>query len=252
MPVFRIPHEGQSLLKFGDSQNEGLDPHDIKLLVWNIWKGKRGSPWERDFKALRDDRELILLQEAVADERMSQLFHEGESSHEWHMAASFSWRFAPRPTGVITGAAAKSHTKKFIRGTEREFFFTTPKVSLCTRYILSGHEEDLLVINTHVVNFTTTASFIRFIEELVTMIEGHEGPLILAGDFNTWNFNRWQGLIGILERLGLTYVEMGADPRSRKLDHVFIRGLRVQFSKVREDISSSDHLPLIVNLSTKK
>lgn len=246
--MFRIPKEEQSILVFGESQKEGLAADDLKLLVWNVWKGKRGSPWARDFQRLREERNLILLQEAVADERMSHVFEAAGVTHEWHMATSFSWRFSPHPTGVITGASAKPKNKKSLRGKERELFFLTPKVSLSTNYALSGHENDLLAINTHVVNFTTTSSFIRFIEELVTLIESHQGPLILAGDFNTWNISRWQSLVGILDRMGLAHVDLGADPRSLKLDHVFVRGLKIKGAQVKSDVVTSDHFPLLVDL----
>ncbi|HRO68355.1 MAG TPA: endonuclease/exonuclease/phosphatase family protein [Pseudobdellovibrionaceae bacterium] len=246
--MFRIPKEEQSILVFGETQKEGLAPDDLKLLVWNVWKGKRGSPWEKDFQNLRKDRSLILLQEAIADERMSQVFREASAPYEWHMATSFSWRFSQHPTGVITGASAKPKNKKSLRGKERELFFLTPKVSLSTLYALPGHENDLLAINTHVVNFTTTSSFIRFIEELVTLIESHSGPLILAGDFNTWNINRWQSLVAILDRMKLVHVDLGVDPRSLKLDHVFVRGLKIRSAQVKSDIVTSDHFPLSVDL----
>lgn len=246
--MFRIPKEEQSILVFGETQKEGLAPDDLKLLVWNVWKGKRGSPWEKDFQNLRKDRSLILLQEAIADERMSQVFREASAPYEWHMATSFSWRFSQHPTGVITGASAKPKNKKSLRGKERELFFLTPKVSLSTLYALPGHENDLLAINTHVVNFTTTSSFIRFIEELVTLIESHPGPLILAGDFNTWNINRWQSLVAILDRMKLVHVDLGTDPRSLKLDHVFVRGLKIRSAQIKSDIVTSDHFPLSVDL----
>lgn len=246
--MFRIPKEEQSILVFGECQQEGLAPEELRLLVWNVWKGKRGSPWERDFQKLRTDRSLILLQEAVADERMSQVFEDASDPHEWHMATSFSWRFSSHPTGVITGASAKPKTKKSLRGKERELFFLTPKVSLSTNYALRGREDDLLAINTHVVNFTTTSSFIRFIEELVTLIESHKGPLLLAGDFNTWNVSRWQSLVAILDRMGLLHVDLGTDPRSLKLDHVFVRGMKIKNARVKNDIITSDHFPLVVDL----
>ena len=249
--MFRIPKGEQSILVFGGSEEDVLGSDRIRILVWNVWKGKRGSPWEKDFLSLRSDRDLILLQEAVADPRMTQIFEGQDVQHEWHMATSFAWSFSPQPTGVITGASARPRGKKSLRGTEREFFFLTPKVSLSTHYALPGSSEELLVINTHVVNFTTTSSFIRFVEELVTLIEGHRGPLILAGDFNTWNISRWQGLVGILDRLGLEHVGLGQDPRSLKLDHVFVRGLKVTGAQVRMDIQSSDHLPLLVEFSLK-
>ncbi|MBX2989432.1 MAG: endonuclease/exonuclease/phosphatase family protein [Bdellovibrionaceae bacterium] len=242
--MFRIPKHDQSILIFGESELPHLRKEALRLLVWNVWKGRGRDIWRRDLLSLSLDRDLILLQEAVADSSMSSYFQEASSRYEWRMAASFEWR--ERKTGVATGAVAKPFSSRYLRGREREFFLWTPKVSLSTSYSL--HEgPELLVINTHVVNFTTTSSFVRFVEELVSLIEHHHGPLILAGDFNTWNLNRWQSLLGILFRLGVTPVTFGEDPRFLKLDHVFSRGLKMQSAVVRHDIKSSDHYPLLVD-----
>lgn len=247
--MFRIPKEEHSLLTFGQSTEPALAPEELSLLVWNVWKGKRGSPWEKDFQRLRDHRDIILLQEAVADDRMSQVFQACPRGQEWHMATSFAWSFSPHPTGVITGSSAAVSDRRLLRGKERELFFLTPKVSLSTLYALQGRDDSLLVINTHVVNFTTTASFIRFVEELVGMLEAHKGPVVLAGDFNTWSLRRWQSLVGILDRLNLKHVDVGEDPRFVKLDHVFVRGLKVKQARVKNTVTSSDHFPLLVDLS---
>jgi endonuclease/exonuclease/phosphatase (EEP) superfamily protein YafD len=243
--VFRIPHQDHSLLIFGDQPHSQLSNEVLKVLVWNVWKGKRGARWKKDFLALSRDRDLILLQEAMADPAMSGLFLEKDSRHEWHMAASFEWRFSHK-TGVITGATTKPVERKFLRGSERELYLWTPKISLGTHYEMQG-DSRLLVINTHVVNFTTTRSFVRFIQELILMIEHHTGPVILAGDFNTWNLRRWNSLIDILAKMGIHPVDFLADPRLMKLDHVFIRGLKTRHAVIRSDVQSSDHYPLLVD-----
>lgn len=240
--VFRIPGDDDSLISFGESRSRRFAAPHLRVLVWNVWKGRKGAAWRRDFQALSADRDLILLQEAVTAPEMSSLFHSG-GEHEWHMAASFQWR-QTHMTGVITGALASPLSKRFLRGTERELFLWTPKVSLGTHYDIEGRGS-LLVINTHVVNFTTTSAFVNFVRELLTLIESHQGPVLLAGDFNTWSVRRWLSLCNILIAIGLQPVDFHADPRVMKLDHVFIRGLRVVEACVRGDVRSSDHFPLL-------
>lgn len=241
--VFKIPDESSTLMVFGESRSERLDGGAFRVLVWNVWKGKTGPRWRRDFHDLAADRDLILLQEAVTDREMSKIFRADDGRHEWHMACSFEWRFAHR-TGVITGALARPVVKSFIRGSERELFLWTPKVTLSTQYDIGG-ERPLMVINTHVVNFTTTKSYVLFVRELVGLIEHHQGPVLLAGDFNTWSGRRWTSLFHILESMGLEHVNFGVDPRYLKLDHVFVRGLRTRSALIRHDIRSSDHFPLL-------
>lgn len=246
---FRIPKDEETLFHFGEAPQEGLPGESLRVLIWNIWKGRLFKDWQRDFAALSADRDLILLQEAVTAPEMVEIFHGSKGRHEWHMAASFLWnRVGSHNTGVVTGAVAKPRERKFLRGSERELFWWTPKVSLGTLFGIQDREDSILVINTHVVNFTTTGSFVRFIEELVSLIEHHQGPLILAGDFNTWNFKRWHSLLKILARLDVLPIDFHADPRVLRLDHVFVRGFEVQEATVLSNIRSSDHFPLQVRL----
>lgn len=242
--VFKIPAHEKSLFQFGEAERHAFDSNDLRLLVWNVWKGRRGARFRADFMELIRDRDLVLLQEAVTAPWMSALWDDPEHPHEWHLAASFQWT-SSHENGVATGALARPLARKFVRGASRELFLWTPKVSLGTLYSIPGGET-LLVINTHVVNFTTTAAFVHFVRELVLLIEDHEGPIVLAGDFNTWNFKRWQSLVEILVNLGLEPVNFDADPRLLKLDHVFARGLKLVHAQVRGDIESSDHYPLMV------
>lgn len=242
--VFKIPSHEKSLFQFGESSRSSFEAPHIKLLVWNIWKGKRGQRFQKDFKLLLGDRDLVLLQEAVTAPWMSEMWSEPGHAHEWHLAASFQWR-ASHENGVATGSLARPVERKFVRGASRELFVWTPKVSLGTLYAVPGGES-LLVINTHVVNFTTTGAFVHYVKELVQLIEGHKGPVILAGDFNTWNFRRWRSLVEILVNLGLAHVSFSTDPRALKLDHVFARGMKPVRAEIRGDIESSDHYPLMV------
>jgi len=249
--MFKIPDEAASLIVFGQGREEAFPKPHFKLLVWNVWKGRRGDIWAKDFLRLAEDTDLILLQEAVTTPMMSQLFQRPENRHEWLMAVSFAWKYATHTTGVMTGSAVHAKTRKFLRGSERELFFWTPKVTLATQYSVKNRE-DLLVINTHVVNFTSTTAFVRFVRELSGLITHHKGPVILAGDFNTWNTDRWTWLEKILISEGLWPVNFHGDPRFMKLDHVFVRGLKPINAHVQADIRSSDHYPLLAEFEILK
>lgn len=250
--VFRIPGDDESLFHFGEAPHEGLPGEALKVLIWNVWKGKGKDPWRKDLAQLSGDRDLILLQEAVSAPHMTEIFHESKGRHEWHMAASFLWNTDDsHHTGVITGSSAKTKERRFLRGKERELFLFTPKVSLSSLFGVQERDSALLVVNTHVVNFTTTASFVVFVNELVSLVAHHSGPVIVAGDFNTWNFRRTHELLKILAKLGLEQITFPGDPRFLKLDHVFVRGFVVDRSAVLAEIKSSDHFPLLVDLRYK-
>ncbi|MGD1917395.1 MAG: hypothetical protein ACFCAD_00045 [Pleurocapsa sp.] len=82
--------------------------------------------------------------------------------------------------------------------------------------------------------------------------------MILAGDFNTWNKSRWQILSQMSARLNLTPVSFTAEDTKKiknflfspPLDYIFHRGFtqKQTTAKLIDNISSSDHNPLFVEL----
>lgn len=264
--VFKVPADHETIVSFGASlgASDGLIveprlaealPEVLNLLVWNLFKGqgyKKKSEvhfWQ-DLKLLAESADLHLWQEML----FNQVWQKQMEMHLPKMRVSFASSFQYRNntrTGVATASVVKPIATKHVRGSEREFFFLTPKVSLISEFLQkhsSGVVEKILVINTHVVNFTTTRSFVSFIDELLDVVQNHRGPLILAGDFNTWNFNRWHSILKILARLDIFPLEFSKDPRILKLDHVFVRGYQSLAAEIQNDVRSSDHFPIQVKL----
>jgi endonuclease/exonuclease/phosphatase (EEP) superfamily protein YafD len=251
MSPFRVPHEDESLHVFGVNAKRILGGESIRVLVWNVYKGKRKEAFFSDFLKLTATSDFILLQEAMLDKTMPELWRSHRDQHHWKMAASFEYLHDQTRTGVITGSLVQSEKYHLIRSIEREFFVWTPKVSLCSFYHIEGSLETLLVINTHVVNFTTTTCFRAFLRELFKVIGEHRGPVIFGGDFNTWNPWRWKALLEILGEFDLEHLAFQRDSRILKLDHVFLRGFLVQSAEIKEEIQSSDHYPLEIQLRLK-
>jgi endonuclease/exonuclease/phosphatase (EEP) superfamily protein YafD len=103
------------------------------------------------------------------------------------------------------------------------------------------------VVNIHAINFVGVNKFSRQVAQVVDLIVGHEGPLVLAGDFNTWNPRRKKILAKAAESLGLNRVPVAARRLrhlNQVLDHVFYRGLELLASRPLRHIKSSDHVPL--------
>ncbi len=92
--------------------------------------------------------------------------------------------------------------------------------------------------------------------DIETVIAQHDGPVILSGDFNTWNKERLSFLKNMITRLRLEEVIFSEEdtkalirfPLSDPLDHIFFRDLKVREHSpdVLETIRSSDHVPMIV------
>ena len=60
-----------------------------------------------------------------------------------------------------------------------------------------------------------TAAYQNYWQELETILESHDGPLIVAGDFNTWNSERLAIVAMTARRLKLQPVRFEPDRRSR-------------------------------------
>lgn len=230
--------------KDGFSQRE-LDSSSIDVLNWNILKGDRHS-WERDFGKISHNMDLVLIQEAYLKGNVLDALKIDQMG--WIFSASFFYAASNVPTGVLTASYVQPLYCRALRAVEP--ILRTPKSSLITKYKLSGREEVLLVANVHAINFSFgTVSFKSQARELKKEMANHSGPMILAGDFNTWSANRIKSLEEITRELNLRPVKFKLDHRRKvfrkPVDHIFYRGLEVSHSRVIR-VKSSDHNPLIV------
>jgi endonuclease/exonuclease/phosphatase (EEP) superfamily protein YafD len=149
-------------------------------------------------------------------------------------------------TGVATGSRVKPMKEEVIISDATEPISGTRKTILLSQFLVQWQAQPLLVANIHAINFVTLGVFKTQIKQLLARVREHEGPLIVAGDFNTWNTNRMNYLKTVFAPLGLTLVDAPND-RFLNLDHVFVRGLKVQTVNRFSHIRSSDHTPLKVN-----
>lgn len=229
---------------------EGVKPPEVPTLfdifVWNVYKGQKAHVFEQDFRRLGEGKDFILLQEAAVDQRMPKLWQSDFSSYEWHLAQSFHYKKDLRSTGVAIGSRLTPDSVDFIRAKTRELFWLTPKLTLFSEYDFNGKK--VLFVCTHVLNFVTLGAFTASLYEIAERISKFEGPIVLAGDFNTWNFKRYIIMKSIFRELGLEHVDLEEDGRILKLDHVFVRGFDVVQAKVHHTIVSSDHFPLEIKL----
>ncbi len=219
----------------------------IDLLVWNMYKAKRKA-WEHDFLALTKGRDLVLLQESVINTRFDAIFQTPDP-FEWVMAKSHRSLRTLAVTGVKTGSNVKSSAQSFLASPDLEPLFKTPKMLLATTYPIFESKQTLLVINIHVINFVSFEKFCRQLDQIIATAQNHNGPLLLAGDFNTWNRARYQRLIAMAGTLGLQ--EVGIERKARlhhlhkHLDHIFFKGMELVGAEVALHIHSSDHYPIL-------
>ena len=151
----------------------------------------------------------------------------------------------------------------------REVFLATPKVALATEYLLPTGAR-LLAVNVHCLNFERwgTLKFHAQLTALQARMAKHTGPILLAGDFNTWNQRRLRLVTELARDLQLREVGefsselktgdrqsavlnwlLGID-RTLPLDRVYYRGLSPLSATVLP-LTSSDHRALQVTFAVE-
>jgi len=231
------------LLAGPQGQQGELDPTDLRLMTWNVHKAQNAA-WTADFLRLGTSNDILLLQEAHLTEPFTTTI--GESGFRWSMAHAFT--YAGAVTGVLTASRTPASEACLTR--EVEPLLRLPKSALITRYSVEGSGGNLLLANVHGINFSLgTARFRRQLEDVVNAVRSHEGPLLLAGDFNDWSERRSEILKSLTTELRLKRLDLSPDGRSRHfgkpVDHVFYRDLDVVDARAGE-VTSSDHNPVLV------
>jgi len=245
----------QNLRISGQAQHQEIKSGDnIDFLVWNIHKAADEN-FARDFEELSLGKEIVMVQEAVyPNDFIDLLLSLGK--YEWGMATSFRLiRKDLAGTGVATGSLIKSKKKDTLLTYITEPVVKTPKISLYSEYpITSGRHsgKTLLVANIHAINFVGDLSFLVEMKRIEGKINGHEGPMVLAGDFNTWTNFRNKVLQKLVKKLELRAIPFKDGERTttfgHPLDHFFYRGLDYIEHENLSHIQTSDHLPMSVSL----
>lgn len=229
----------------GTPRGEALGPV-IRCLLWNILKAKR-SNWLVDFSELSADRDLVLLQEAVLKAPTDDIFTKSKR-FEWIMARSFRHPITRVEHGIKTGAIAKSLEQHFYLSPHSEPLSQTQKLLMTTSYAIAGTSDTLLVLNMHAINFVSIQKYADQLEQLQCALEAHSGPVILGGDFNTWNLSRLEHFLVVARNAGLQEASMDRRKRlmhlNQHLDHLFYRGLKLRLVESLSYYQSSDHAPI--------
>lgn len=224
---------------------------EFNVLVWNIYKARRAH-WVRDFKELVVDKDLVLLQEAVLNAPSDHLFQDDERI-QWVMARSFRHRKTHIEHGVKTGCTVSAVDKHYYLSPHAEPLSLTQKLLLSTQYPVGEGANRLLVINMHAINFVGVKKYVDQLDQLACALEGHAGPILMAGDFNTWNPARLEHFLQVAKRAHLTEACMQRQARlahmNQHLDHVFYRGLSLKTIDSLSQYQSSDHAPIVASFS---
>ncbi len=229
----------------GSSQQQEIGS-TIRLLVWNIYKAKRAN-WLEDFTRLCEEKDLVLLQEAVINAPSDHYFNTS-NRYEWLMASSHQNPQTGVITGVKTGCVAKIQRQLVHRSRSTEPVVNTQKLLLETHYSIAGSDKNLMVVNMHAINFVRVSKYRDQLDQLRQVLAGHDGPVIMGGDFNTWSQSRLALFREHAQEANLIEANMTRQSKmmhlNQHLDHVFYRGVSLSSVEALQDVRSSDHSPI--------
>lgn len=237
------------IIQQGNSELEKL-PRKSKVLVWNIYKGRKET-FIRKFNENAKNKNLILLQEfnnEVADEKIGNLNEKNEISY----ASTFK-AFGKNKSGVATLSQAKSQSQTF-QMSDGIAGIIPPKVALFTTYKIQSTSMQLLVINIHAKNLATNATYQKQINNVFKKILYHHGPVLFAGDFNSWSTDRFEYIKTKLLSADMKMIKFEIDNRMKApivskyfdyfdypLDNVYYKGFTIKNAQSFSQDDGSDH-----------
>ena len=207
------------------------------LITWNVHKGQ-DTGWQEDLERLSKQADFVLLQEATQ--------HQNLSTFSTALFVS-SFSFNELLSGVKT--FTQTQPEWYCGGGVAEPIIQIPKVASVMNLPLEKGNS-LLLINVHLINFEWGISAYQAqLEQLFSFVENHQGPIIMAGDFNAWNEDRLNLVNNLIQKYGLDSAALSQDERVRflgyPLDYIFTRGVKV-VRATSEVVTSSDHNPLLM------
>lgn len=218
-------------------------PNIFGIVCWNVYKN---NTKHNRFKSYLKNREMffdfILLQEAN--------FRDNESFVLPYFAfdAAANLEIKNSFYGVLTASKIESNRAKAYLSERKESMFGTYKSIIATSYSFED-KESLHILNIHAINFRENKGFYKELERFKILLENKKGPLIVAGDFNTWNKKRLEKLNELKEKLSLKMVKFNKEENIKSfmgnnLDFIFYRDLELISSSVDKNHGLSDHNPL--------
>lgn len=218
---------------------------DFSILCWNVAKLTLKSSYKDFVEILIHEYKLDIL---LLQEVKKHLSHELELQ-DYSYVLSPNIETKKHMFGVLSAFKSSCLNELSLLSKKQELRYATHKTTLITNHKISN-EQTLLIVNLHAINFVKSADFKHELDEIYLSIKNHQGAMIVAGDFNTWNAKRVAYLKEFRNSLELKQVDF-SDKKdikrvfSNTLDYIFYRGVELVSSIVVDSKKISDHNPII-------
>ena len=185
---------------------DSINSDTLRILNWNIHKEVDNDNWKNDFiKIVKSDKKptIILLQEVRLEENIIDIF-KNDLRMGWEFCPNLYQEKYDAYSGVLTASYIKPTMVESALSNGTEPFTKTPKPILFTKYNIGSKSSELLIVNIHGINFKINLDeFKEQIRFVAGAIMQHNGPVIMAGDFNTWRKDRIEHLNKIANELNM-------------------------------------------------
>ncbi|MBU1420456.1 MAG: endonuclease/exonuclease/phosphatase family protein [Proteobacteria bacterium] len=221
----------------------GLSPDSISIFNWNIYKEQRQN-WDVDLLRLSHEKDIILLQEAALNPELQEVLQ--QKNLYWNLNSAFKYKGSD--TGVLVASTIQDLESCGLRNSEP--LIGLPKTILISRYNITDSSDELLVATIHGINISLgTGAYQEQLDSLQSILKNHDGPIILAGDFNNWSKKRTDIMVQLAADLSLQILSFAEESRTLffgdPVDQILYRGLE-PVSHIVHPVASSDHNPISV------
>lgn len=243
---FTVSYQSQDCIDNQLAQGSSVDLNgELNISVWNIYK-QNNAGWKPELSHYVKESQLTLLQEAKWSSDLIRMITDFDL--KFVMVRAFN--IDSDLFGVMS--LSKVQPIKACGYLMSEPLIRFPKSALSSYYHLSNGQQ-LLVINLHSINFEIQADVYQTqLTQVGSFLSQHEGPVIFAGDFNTWSDERSSLIQEFANLHQLTPVSFAPDKRTQvmgnKIDHIFYRQLNLLESHTKIS-DASDHHPMTAKFS---
>ena len=220
-------------------------PSTFGVLCWNVHKNNTiHADFEPFLKKFTQEQNVDFLLFQEANFRDDKYF----TLPNFTFDAAANLEFRGEFYGVLSASRVESIDAQAYLSEGRESLIGPHKSLLLSGYAFEDKSE-LLVLNVHAINFRENKRYDKELERFLELMQDHQGPMIIAGDFNSWNKKRMKKLHEIRAKLALNSVPFQQVDEVKSfmgnhLDFIFYRGVELVDYKVYKNHGLSDHNPL--------
>jgi endonuclease/exonuclease/phosphatase (EEP) superfamily protein YafD len=224
-------------------------PDEFSILCWNVHKNNNNFSFSNYMQEFTQKKPIDFF-----------LFQEADFKHEMELnLPSLTYNAAANLEkgsafyGVLTASKCKTvHSQHFL-SQGKELLLGPRKSLLLTKHAFED-ETPLLILNLHAINFRENRHYYKEIDHVIKIIDDYDGPMIIAGDFNSWNKGRMKFLHTKMSDLNFTAVPFSKNDKVKSfmknhLDFIFYRGIKLLEYSIERNHKLSDHHPLFARFS---